>query len=224
VATPKSKRVKSAAGPKPTSSSSHPIQPRHREEGGKDELAAITVYPKDIDALISKISEIIGSGKTEDLRKTSMNALEAEPSIAQGLRWIRSASAMHRQSLPEALQQTAYGTIVCNTVSEFDIKVSYPIPQGAFLSFSTATDLLVFLSLLARFQSSESQSSEFKMGSPPERHRSVLELASDVLENPGEWLRTQNSQLGDRKPIDLIGTDEEEKVFNLLNAVDQGLF
>jgi len=62
------------------------------------------------------------------------------------------------------------------------------------------------------------------MGSPPERHRSVLELASDVLENPGEWLRTQNSQLGDRKPIDLIGTDEEEKVFNLLNAVDQGLF
>ena len=59
---------------------------------------------------------------------------------------------------------------------------------------------------------------------PPDRRRSTLELASDVLENPGEWLRTSNAQLGNRRPIDLMGTDEEEKVFDLLHAVDQGLF
>ena len=59
---------------------------------------------------------------------------------------------------------------------------------------------------------------------PTDRRRSTLELASDVLENPGEWLRTSNTQLGNRRPIDLMGTHEEEKVFNLLHAVDQGLF
>lgn len=58
----------------------------------------------------------------------------------------------------------------------------------------------------------------------PRRKRTALELASDVLENPGSWLRQPNSQLGDRPPIELIGTDEEFKVYNLLNAVDQGLF
>jgi uncharacterized protein (DUF2384 family) len=61
-------------------------------------------------------------------------------------------------------------------------------------------------------------------GTAPRRIRSTLELAEDVLENPGAWLRTPNPQLGDRKPIELVGTDEDYKVFNLLNAVDQGLF
>ncbi len=66
--------------------------------------------------------------------------------------------------------------------------------------------------------------SELEEHTPPDRRRSTLELASDVLENPGEWLRTSNTQLGNRRPIDLMGTDEEEKVFDLLHAVDQGLF
>jgi len=65
---------------------------------------------------------------------------------------------------------------------------------------------------------------ELEERTPPDRRRSTLELASDVLENPGEWLRTSNTQLGNRRPIDLMGTDEEEKVFDLLHAVDQGLF
>jgi len=66
--------------------------------------------------------------------------------------------------------------------------------------------------------------SELEEHTPPDRRRSTLELATDVLENPGEWLRTSNTQLGNRRPIDLMGTDEEEKVFDLLHAVDQGLF
>jgi uncharacterized protein (DUF2384 family) len=56
------------------------------------------------------------------------------------------------------------------------------------------------------------------------RKRTALELANALLQNPGEWLKTPNSQLGDRLPIDLIGTEEELRVYNLLNAVDQGLF
>ena len=65
---------------------------------------------------------------------------------------------------------------------------------------------------------------ELEEHTPPDRRRSTLELASDVLQNPGEWLRTSNTQLGNRRPIDLMGTEEEEKVFDLLHAVDQGLF
>jgi len=66
--------------------------------------------------------------------------------------------------------------------------------------------------------------SKLEEHTPPDRWRSTLELATDVLENPGEWLRTSNTQLGNRRPIDLMGTHEEEKVFDLLHAVDQGLF
>ncbi|MGA8347372.1 MAG: hypothetical protein WB773_06080, partial [Isosphaeraceae bacterium] len=47
---------------------------------------------------------------------------------------------------------------------------------------------------------------ELEEHTPPDRRRSTLELASDVLENPGEWLRTSNTQLGNRRPIDLMGT------------------
>jgi uncharacterized protein (DUF2384 family) len=61
-------------------------------------------------------------------------------------------------------------------------------------------------------------------GWPTPRRRSVLELASELLQHPGAWLRTPNPNLGNRKPIDLIDTDEESKVFNLLNAYDQGMF
>ena len=59
---------------------------------------------------------------------------------------------------------------------------------------------------------------------PPRATRTALELAVDVLENPGAWLRTPHPQFGDRPPIDLIGTDEEYQVYNLLKAVDLGLF
>jgi hypothetical protein len=59
---------------------------------------------------------------------------------------------------------------------------------------------------------------------PIPRRRTALELASELLQHPGAWLRTPNPNLGNRKPIDLIDTDEEVRVFNLLNAVDQGFF
>ena len=55
-------------------------------------------------------------------------------------------------------------------------------------------------------------------------HVTALSLADALLEHPKLWLETPNSQLGDRKPNDLIGTNEEVKVYNLLNAADWGLF
>lgn len=69
--------------------------------------------------------------------------------------------------------------------------------------------------------------SESKAGERPtqtEQTRSTLKLAGDVLENPDLWLITSNPQLGNRRPIDLIGTEEEFRVYNLLNAVNWGLF
>ena len=59
---------------------------------------------------------------------------------------------------------------------------------------------------------------------PIPQRRTALELAIELLQHPGAWLRTPNPNLGNRKPIDLIDTDDEFMVFNLLNAVDQGFF
>lgn len=59
---------------------------------------------------------------------------------------------------------------------------------------------------------------------PIEFPKTALELTSELLQYPGAWLKTPNENLGGRPPIDLIGTDEEEKVSNLLNAVKYGLF
>jgi hypothetical protein len=66
--------------------------------------------------------------------------------------------------------------------------------------------------------------SDTRIVMPPQRPRSTLELASDLLATPGLWLRTPNPNLGNRKPIDLIDTEEEHKVYDMLNAFDQGLF
>ena len=86
------------------------------------------------------------------------------------------------------------------------------------------TDLELIASRLAEAVLSVAQEAIQGHSAFPEPGRTTLELASDVLKEPASWLRTPNPQLGDRAPIDLIGTDEEFKVYNLLNAVDQGLF
>ena len=49
-------------------------------------------------------------------------------------------------------------------------------------------------------------------------------LLSTVLQEPGAWLATPSIQFGGRAPGELIGTDEEDKVVDLLHAVDLGLF
>jgi Protein of unknown function (DUF2384) len=49
-------------------------------------------------------------------------------------------------------------------------------------------------------------------------------LLMGLVANPEAWLSAPSVHFGGRKPRDLIGTDEESKLFDLLQAVDQGLF
>lgn len=49
-------------------------------------------------------------------------------------------------------------------------------------------------------------------------------LLRAVVDHPETWLSTPSVQFGGRRPCDLIGTDEEFKIFDLLYAVEQGLF
>lgn len=58
----------------------------------------------------------------------------------------------------------------------------------------------------------------------PLRSVSLRELLNAVVENPEAWLSMPSAQFGGRKPSDLIGTEEEHKIVDLLLAVDQGLF
>lgn len=49
-------------------------------------------------------------------------------------------------------------------------------------------------------------------------------LLESVLDQPGKWMDTPNRQFGGRKPSELVGTADEARIFDLLHAVDQGLF
>lgn len=58
----------------------------------------------------------------------------------------------------------------------------------------------------------------------PPRSPELIPLLEAVVDDPGKWLSTPNSQFGGKRPGELIGTDEETKLLDLLHAVDQGLF
>ena len=72
--------------------------------------------------------------------------------------------------------------------------------------------------------------SESKAGSTastanlPIRSAELVELLNAVVNDPKQWLSTPSVQFGGRRPGDLVGTDEEVKMLDLLHAVDQGLF
>jgi uncharacterized protein (DUF2384 family) len=56
------------------------------------------------------------------------------------------------------------------------------------------------------------------------RSAKLTALLKAVLDQPEKWMSTPSMQLGGRRPADLVGTDEGVKIFDILNAVDQGLF
>ena len=58
----------------------------------------------------------------------------------------------------------------------------------------------------------------------PSPSSNLAALLAMVLDQPEKWMATPNHQFGGRKPSDLVGTAEETKIFDLLQAVDQGLF
>ena len=49
-------------------------------------------------------------------------------------------------------------------------------------------------------------------------------LLASIVDKPEIWMKTPSTQFGGRRPIELVGTDEEFKIFDILHAVDQGLF
>jgi hypothetical protein len=56
------------------------------------------------------------------------------------------------------------------------------------------------------------------------RSTKLTALLNAVLDQPEKWMATPSLQLGGRRPAELVGTNEEVKIFDILNAVDQGLF
>jgi hypothetical protein len=56
-------------------------------------------------------------------------------------------------------------------------------------------------------------------GEDPDIRKEVADLVAD----PSEWLSTPNTRLGGMKPEDLIGTDREQLLRDLLRAVKYGM-
>ncbi len=58
----------------------------------------------------------------------------------------------------------------------------------------------------------------------PARSAELDELLIAVVDNPQIWMSTPSIQFGGRRPSELVGTEEEFKIFDILHAVDLGLF
>ncbi len=58
----------------------------------------------------------------------------------------------------------------------------------------------------------------------PDLDRPIAELIFEVVPDPGAWLVTPNPQLFSEPPLNLIGTDREWHLRDLLRAAKQGYF
>ena len=54
--------------------------------------------------------------------------------------------------------------------------------------------------------------------------KEIKALVNDLIEEPQKWLDTENDQLGDEKPRNLLGTPKEMALLNLLHAIKYGMF
>lgn len=57
----------------------------------------------------------------------------------------------------------------------------------------------------------------------PDEAPDIRQEVADLIDKPSQWLNTQNSQLGGHKPKDLIGTDQEPLLRDLLRAIKHGM-
>ena len=44
-----------------------------------------------------------------------------------------------------------------------------------------------------------------------------------IVADPGRWLKTPHDLLGGRKPLDLIGTKDEQQLRDLIRAIKHGM-
>jgi hypothetical protein len=57
----------------------------------------------------------------------------------------------------------------------------------------------------------------------PGEDRDIRREIAKVVDNPEKWLATANDQLGGQKPCDLIGTNREQHLRDLLRAIKHGM-
>lgn len=53
---------------------------------------------------------------------------------------------------------------------------------------------------------------------------SIEDLVRELVDDPDQWLDTNNDQLGGEKPRTLLGTPKEHVLRNLLEAIRDGSF
>ena len=61
-------------------------------------------------------------------------------------------------------------------------------------------------------------------GTSPDTRSELMKDIEDIFADPEAWLNTPLIELGGRKPIDLIGTPEEQLVRNMIGAIKYGQF
>jgi DNA-binding transcriptional ArsR family regulator len=64
-------------------------------------------------------------------------------------------------------------------------------------------------------------------GEPSQRtheHAEIIKELRTVIEDPEAWLQQSHPQFGGRKPIELLGSSEEFRIMNYINALRHGLF
>jgi uncharacterized protein (DUF2384 family) len=62
-----------------------------------------------------------------------------------------------------------------------------------------------------------------KNGLLPGEKADIREEAAEMIAEPEKWLDMPNAMLGGEKPNDLIGTDREQLVRDLLRAIKYGI-
>jgi hypothetical protein len=57
----------------------------------------------------------------------------------------------------------------------------------------------------------------------PEEHQDIRSDIDELVDDPAKWLDEPNDQLGGKKPSELIGTDREQRLRDLLRAIKYGI-
>jgi hypothetical protein len=51
----------------------------------------------------------------------------------------------------------------------------------------------------------------------------IKRQVEQIVADPGRWLKTPHDQPGGRKPLDLIGTKDEQQLRDLIRAIKHGM-
>jgi DNA-binding transcriptional ArsR family regulator len=107
---------------------------------------------------------------------------------------------------PRGLRLTPRGRMLARVVDEFgSLKTAKPVTQkeSKFVPLKTAKPVT---------------QKESKIGS------ALLEVVGAFVDDPEEWFRTANEAFEGRRPIDLLGTADEERLRNRIEAAKLGFF